>query len=92
MVAPDRRQGRHPVPTRPLRTLANVPMGLIADKALETVREYQSQAQLDWFESTNREALRDFWARSPADALALKKELETARAKLQGAAKAGATV
>src|ERR1019366_6648922 len=74
----------------PAAPLENVPMGLIADKALEIVRDYQSPAQLDWFESTNREALRDFWARSPADALALKKELEGARQKLQRAATAGA--
>jgi phage recombination protein Bet len=74
----------------PSAPLANVPMGLIADKALETIQGYQSPAQLDWFESTNREALREFWARSPADALGLKKELEGARQKLQLAAKAGA--
>ncbi len=66
--------------------LTNVPMGLIVDRALEIVRDYQSPAQLDWFESINREALRDYWARSPADALALKKELEAARAKLKNAA------
>jgi len=64
---------------------------LVVDKALETVREFQSPAQLDWFESINREALRDFWARSPSDALALKKELETARGKLEGAAKVEAS-
>ncbi len=75
----------------PSAPLANVPVGQIADKTLETIRDYQSPAQLDWFESINRQALRDFWARSPGDALALKKELETARAKLESAVKDGVT-
>jgi phage recombination protein Bet len=75
----------------PSSPLANVPVGQIADKTLETIRDYRSPAQLDWFESVNREALRDFWARSPGDALALKKELEAARANLEGAAKSRAT-
>ncbi len=75
----------------PSAPLENVPLGQIADKALATIRDFQSPTQLDWFESINREALRDFWARSPVDALALKKELEAARAKLEGAAVSRAT-
>jgi len=64
--------------------LQNISLGQIADRVVETVRAYLTIDQLDWFESVNRAALQDFWARAKADALDLKRVLEARRAELTG--------
>jgi len=66
----------------PSLPLEHIAMGQLADRVLATVRDYQQIDQLDWFESVNAAGLRDFWARSKIDALALKTELEAARRRL----------
>jgi hypothetical protein len=58
-----------------------VPLGQLADRIvafLHTRRE-DPQALTTWRER-NRHALREFWARAPADALGVKQELEKALA------------
>jgi phage recombination protein Bet len=68
-------------PTSPLEA---VPLGQVADRVLEAARDYDLQ-QFRWFESVNTHPLREFWARSPSDALALKQEMERIGSKLAGA-------
>lgn len=62
--------------------LEPIPVGQVADRVLATVNDFTVFAQIDWFESANTYPLREFWARSPGDALAVKKELEAIRARL----------
>jgi len=62
--------------------LEPIPLGQVADRVLGTAREFSLFAQIDWFEGANTHPLREFWARSPGDALAVKKELEAIRARL----------
>jgi hypothetical protein len=54
-----------------------VPLGQLADRIVAFLRERREdhQALLLWRER-NRLALREFWARAPADALGVKQELE----------------
>lgn len=66
-------------PNVPLR---HINVGEAADRIIEATRDFLAIDQLDWFESVNREALRDFWARSPGDALEAKKHLEAIRDRL----------
>jgi hypothetical protein len=61
-----------------------IALGKIADRVLEAYRDFDLQ-QARWFDSANRTPLQEFWARSPADALDLKRELEAIRAKLETA-------
>jgi hypothetical protein len=58
-----------------------VPLGQLADRIVAFLRERREdhQALLLWRER-NRHALREFWARAPADALSVKQELEKALA------------
>lgn len=65
-------------PTSPIEP---IPLGQIADRVLEHAREFDAQ-QMRWFESANTHPLREFWARSPSDALALKQEMEGLKKKL----------
>jgi hypothetical protein len=56
-----------------------VPLGQLADRIVAFLRERREdpQALISWRER-NRHALREFWARAPADALGVKQELEKA--------------
>jgi hypothetical protein len=58
-----------------------MPLGQLADRiaAFLCERREDHQALLLWRER-NRHALREFWARAPADALGVKQELEKALA------------
>jgi phage recombination protein Bet len=69
-------------PATPLEPIA---IGKVADRVLEAYRTFDLQ-QARWFESANRTQLQEFWARSPSDALELKKKLEGLRTKLEAAA------
>ncbi len=66
-------------PNGPLEPIA---LGQIADRVLATARDFTTYAQIQWFDSANTYPLREFWARAPGDALAVKKELEAIRARL----------
>lgn len=68
----------------PASPLENIPLGKIADRVLEAYRGFDL-TQARWFDSANRAPMQEFWARSPADALDLKKALEALRAKLEAA-------
>jgi phage recombination protein Bet len=65
----------------PTSSLETIPVGQVADKVLEVVRDF-GRPTLDWFESANVQPLREFWAKAPADALGLKSELEKIRSGL----------
>jgi hypothetical protein len=52
-----------------------VPLGQLADRIVAFLRARRKDRQASWRER-NRHALREFWARSPADALGVKQELE----------------
>lgn len=69
----------------PNSPLESIPFGQFADRVVETVDNFSSPEQLRWFESANRHPLQEFWARSPGDALEVKKRIEAARAKLEAA-------
>lgn len=71
----------------PNSPLESIGMGQVADRVIETVRSYTTFAQIHWFEGANTHPLREFWARSPTDALALKKVLEEVRGKLEADAR-----
>lgn len=63
-------------PTGPLEP---VPLGKVADRIAEFVKNNREEVSaIGLFESRNRHALRDFWARQPGDALEVKKLLENA--------------
>ena len=68
-------------PTSPLEP---IPFGQIADRVLEVYRDFDL-TQARWFDSANRTPLQEFWARSPSDALELKRQMEALRAKLEAA-------
>ncbi len=68
-------------PTGPLEP---VPLGKIADRVAEFVEKNRDEVSaIGLFESRNRHALRDFWARQPGDALEVKKMIEQAMAVVQ---------
>lgn len=67
--------------------LEPIPVGQIADRILDALRGWDLQ-QLRWFESANTHPLREFWARAQSDALAVKQELEAAKARLMAEAAA----
>ena len=60
-------------------TIEFVPVGKVADRALEFLKANRDEPStiLQW-ENQNRAGLQEFWAKSPNDALALKKEIEKA--------------
>lgn len=65
-------------PTGPLEP---IPLGKVADRVAEFVKNNRDEVSaIGLFESRNRHALRDFWARQPGDALEVKKMLEKAMA------------
>lgn len=71
-------------PTGPLEP---VPLGKIADRVAEFVASNREEVSaIGLFESRNRHSLRDFWARSPSDALEVKKLIESAMNGAQQAA------
>lgn len=69
----------------PASPLEHIALGKVADTILGAYREFDLQTAR-WFDSANKEPLKEFWARSPTDALALKREMESLRAKLEQAA------
>lgn len=69
----------------PASPLEQVALGQVADKVLEVYRDFDLNAAR-WFDGVNRVALQEFWARSPGDALALKKEMEALRARKEAEA------
>ena len=58
-----------------------MPLGQLADRIVAFLRERREdhQALITW-RKRNRRALREFWARAPADALGVKQEFEKALA------------
>ena len=62
--------------------LEKVPMGNIADRCLEFVKQ-ATPDEAHAFRIRNEEALREFWAHSPADALAVKKALDAKEAQMK---------
>jgi phage recombination protein Bet len=66
-------------PASPLEPIA---LGKVADRVLEAYEAFDL-TQARWFDSANRVPLQEFWARSPSDALELKRKLEAHRAKLE---------
>lgn len=61
-------------------SLERVPVGQFFDRALEHVQTLDAAGVAKW-RSLNAEPLREFWAKSPTDALELKKRLEAAEAR-----------
>ena len=63
-------------PTGPLEPVA---VGKIADRVAEFIEKNREEVSaIGLFESRNRHSLRDFWARSPGDALEVKRLIEGA--------------
>jgi len=56
-------------------TLENVPVGQLADRAMEFIKNEPADKVSKWRDA-NREPLREFWARNPGDAFEVKKALE----------------
>lgn len=69
----------------PASPLEPIPLGQIADRIMDALRDFDLN-QLRWFESANTHPLREFWARSKADALAVKQALDVRRRELETAA------
>lgn len=61
------------------KALDPVPIGKFADRAMEFITAHKDEpSTIGMWESRNRHGLRSFWASSPGDALAIKKEIEIA--------------
>ena len=61
------------------KELVPVPIGKIADRAMEFIRAHKDEPSvIGMWQSKNRHGLREFWANSPNDALAVKTEVERA--------------
>ena len=73
----------------PAAGIEAVPIGQIADRVLEQLRDCDLR-WLDWFESTNRPPLNEFWGRAKNDCLAVKRAMEARRAELVKAAQSDA--
>jgi hypothetical protein len=69
----------------PSGSLQRIPVGEVADRCLEFIRENEPEAVSSW-SIQNREPLREFWAESPNDALAVKAEIEKKTASVGAAA------
>jgi phage recombination protein Bet len=65
--------------------LQPIPLGQVADRVLAAYRGFDLD-QARWFQSVNRAALQEFWARAKADALGVKREMERMRANLEAQA------
>ena len=63
----------------PNAPLEQIPLGQVYDRIAERVSEIEDRQMLAWFTDTNSVSLKDFWARSPGDALEAKKLLERQR-------------
>lgn len=72
----------------PNSPLESIPLGQFADRVIETVKSFSDIKQMRWFESANTHPLREFWARSPGDALAVKKVIDECRGALEAAERA----
>lgn len=59
--------------------LENVPVGSFADRAIEHVKSVPKAEAIRWADA-NRDPLRQFWAKHPGDALAIKQVIEARRA------------
>lgn len=70
----------------PNTPLESIPLGQVFDRLCARVEEIEAAAMLDWFSSSNRTPLQEFWARAPGDALELKKIIEAKAEKLKDAA------
>jgi hypothetical protein len=58
----------------------HVPLGSFADRAVEFIQKHADEpSQIELWQVRNRHALKEFWARSPSDALELKRVLEAAK-------------
>jgi len=57
--------------------LERVPVGQMADRVIEHIRDLEPAAVAKW-QAMNAEPLREYWAKAPGDALQLKKLLEAA--------------
>lgn len=62
--------------------LEKVPLGSVADRVLAFVSE-SDPTEVHKFRVRNEDALREFWAASPSDALALKKAFEAKESRLE---------
>jgi hypothetical protein len=62
--------------------LEKVAMGNIADRCLEFVKQATPE-EAHAFRIRNENSLREFWAHSPADALAVKKALDAKEAEMK---------
>jgi phage recombination protein Bet len=69
----------------PNAPLESIPVGSVADRVLEAYESFTLAEQAGWFDAANTHPLREFWARSPGDALELKKRMERKRAALEAA-------
>jgi phage recombination protein Bet len=69
----------------PNEPLESVPVGKIADRVIGASKEFTSTKHQAWFESVNRAAMQEFWARAQADALEVKKVLERRAVELKAA-------
>ncbi len=61
--------------------LENVPLGQFMDRALEFIEQSEASDIIKWADM-NRSSLKQFWAREPGDALALKERLESVKKQL----------
>jgi len=62
-----------------------VSLGDIADRILGFLRDVGSSSEVEWWRATNQIGLRDFWAKSPGDALEVKKAIEATIADVEAA-------
>ncbi|MDF2813073.1 MAG: phage recombination protein Bet, partial [Microvirga sp.] len=70
--------------------LCAVPVGSFADRVMEFLRaNAEEPSAVNFWANRNRHALREFWARSPGDALDLKKHIEKATAQIAVTEEAG---
>ena len=70
-------------PNAPLESIA---IGQVADRVIEALDSFTTFDQIRWFTSANQQPMREFWARSPTDALELRKRIDATTAKLQATA------
>lgn len=60
-------------------TIELVPVGKAADRCFEFIKAHKDEpSQVMLWRGRNKAALREFWAKSPSDALAVKQEIEKA--------------
>lgn len=69
-------------------TLDRVPLGQVADRCLAFIRDGDPETVHRWA-IRNREALKEFWAHSPGDALEIKQKIEAADKEFLASARTG---